>query len=191
MTLNIPETIRAGDSLSWTEEIEGYPPSDGWTLAFQLRGKDLPPIQFDSTPENNKHKISLTPAETKIYKPGIYYWHCFVYKGSPPNYTEKQSFTFNGQIEILPDFSTLGTQTDLRSTWRRILDGLLEAYENIAHRGYSSYTIGGRSWSKENLGELSRAIEFAEAKVAEEEIQIKLSKGIPVSNTVKVRFKRA
>ena len=152
--LNIPSTLRAGDTISWTDSISDYPAISGWSLAYALRCFAKPPINITASTSGSDFLISVLPSDSKGWLPGTYSWFAYVYKGTSPTFTDRKDVG-GGQIEILPDLFQVGTQTDLRSHVKKMLDEVQAVLEVKASGGdISGYSIGGRSASKYSYTEL-------------------------------------
>lgn len=148
--MNIPSTLRAGDTIAWDESIPDYPASAGWTLAFVLTKYGQSLITITATTSGDDYAISVLPATSRTWIAGIYSWMAYVYKssGTPVLITEKYTVK-SGDIEILPDITQATSTTDLRSYARKTLDELEIVLQVKAAGGdISAYSIAGRSASK-------------------------------------------
>jgi hypothetical protein len=186
--LNIPATLRAGDTISWTESNADYPASAGWTLAFALRAKDKSAITITASSSGANYSISIPSSTSKAYSPGIYWWQAYVYKGTPPDFTEKHSLD-TGQIEILQDLTQAGTQTEFRSTAKQTLDAV-EALLKGDRRDVSNYSFAGRSISKMTYTELLEVRSKLQIEYQRELDADAVAKGQDNPRRVGVRFVR-
>lgn len=189
--MNIPETLRAGDTIAWDESLSDYPASDGWTLAFALRAKDLPPITITASTSGSDYAILITAPTSKAYKPGIYSWQAYVSKGTSPDFTEKYSIA-TGRIEILPNLTIVTAETDLRSHAKKVLDAIESLLEGKALSGDAmSYSIGGRSISRMSPEELITWRSFYKTEY-ERELQAEAqANGLDINpNRIGIRFRR-
>jgi len=75
----IPETIYAGDSLSWTE-VAGEYPAPEWTMRYAVRGASM--LDLNSTPSGVDHAFLATAAQTAALSTGQYSWQSFVSDGT-------------------------------------------------------------------------------------------------------------
>jgi hypothetical protein len=187
--LNIPDTLRAGDTISWTESISDYPASDGWTLAFALRAKDLPPITITASTSGSDYAIAITAPTSKAYNPGIYSWQAYVSKGTSPDFTEKYSIEM-GRIEILPNLTIATSETELRSHAKKVLDAIEALLEGKAGADVLSYSIGGRSISKMAPEELIKWRSFYKTEYERELEAEAIAKGLDSPRRIGVRFRR-
>src|SRR5437762_234647 len=100
-----PQTIVAGDTLSFTKSVPNYLPGDGWTLNYALQGKTLAgsysasPITFASTTNTGStYSISVAKTTTSSYAPGDYRWTSYVTGGTSERYS-----VGSGDVTVLPD----------------------------------------------------------------------------------------
>ena len=150
--MNVPSTITAGDKVTWTETLFDYP-ATSWSLAIELRSKDRPPVTITATPSGIDFSITVLPADSKLWKSGIYNWQAYAYTGSPPTFTDKRTIE-RGTIEILPNLTIFSASDDPRSHVKKVLDALEAVIEGKASSDQLSYSIAGRSISKMNPTEI-------------------------------------
>jgi hypothetical protein len=187
--MNIPETLRAGDTISWNESLSDYPATSGWTLGFSLRAKDLPPITITASSSGADYAIVLTAPTTKAYKAGDYFWQAYLYKGTAPDFTERYSIA-SGRIEILPNLVIITSETDLRSHAKKVLDAIESLLEGKATADILSYSIAGRSISKMTATELIEWRSFYKTEYEREIEAEAISKGLDSPRRIGVRFRR-
>jgi hypothetical protein len=189
--LNIPATLRAGDTIEWDESLPDYPASDGWTLAFVLTRYGQSLITIIATPSGDDYAISILPATTRAWIPGIYSWQAYVYKeaGTPVLITEKYTLE-SGQVQILPDIAQATSITDLRSHAKKVLDAIEALLEGKATADVMSYSIAGRSLSKMNPEELIKWRSFYKTEYQRELEAEAIAKGEDNPRRIGVRFKR-
>ncbi len=151
--MNIPSSIRAGDTITWTESINDYPATDGWILAFTLYAYGKTSITITGSTSGADYLILLDPDDTDGYEPGTYSWQAYVYKTVDAVITERYTLA-NGSIQILPDLSATSGTVDLRSHVKRTLDAIETLLEGKSSADVLSYSIAGRSLSKMSIDEL-------------------------------------
>lgn len=153
--MNIPSTLRAGDTIEWDESLSDYLASAGWTLAFVLTKYGQSLITITGSADGDDYAISVLPATTRAWAAGIYSWQAYVYKasGTPSVITEKHTLE-SGQVTILPDITQATSTTDLRSTAKKNLDMIEARLSGDTSPDVMSYSIGGRSLSKRSMEDL-------------------------------------
>ena len=151
MTTTIPTTepsqVRAGDTVKWTRLLSDYDPAT-WILSYALRGL---PGKIDITASDNgdgSHLVSVTPATSTAWEPGIYSWAAQVTDGTDV-YTVD-----HGTIEVLDDLSAISGVHDGRTHAKKVLDAIEAVLENRATKDQESYSIAGRSLSRTSIADL-------------------------------------
>ena len=187
--LNIPETLRAGDTISWTESIPDYPASGGWTLAFVLQAKDQPFITITAATSGDDYAISNLPAVTRDWIAGVYSWQAYVYKEAGAVITEKYTLE-TGHLTILPDITQALSTDDLRSHAKKVLDALESLLEGKATSDAASYSIAGRSITKMMPEELIKWRSFYKTEYERELEAEAIAKGLDSPRRIGVRFRR-
>jgi hypothetical protein len=189
--LNIPATLRAGDTISWDESNSDYPASSGWTLAFVLTKYGQSLITITASADGDDYAISVLPAVSRVWVAGIYSWQAYVYKasGTPILITEKYTLE-NGQITILPDITQAVSATDLRSHAKKVLDAIESLLEGKSTADVLSYSIAGRSISKMNPEELIKWRSFYKTEYEREVEAEGIARGEDSPRRIGVRFRR-
>lgn len=185
--MNIPATLRAGDTIAWTESLADYPASEGWILAIALRAKDKAPINISTTASGNDFAVSILIAASEKYAPGVYFYQAFIVKPVSP--TEKYTVE-TGQIEILPNISAGTSQSDFRSIAKKNLDMLDARLSGDTSPDVMSYSIGGRSLSKRSWDELQAMRGYWKSEYEAESAKDLTDKGIRDPRHVGIRFER-
>lgn len=173
-----PSAFRAGDSVRWTRTLADYP-AGTWTLAYTLNGPTL--ITITASADGTDHAVSVLPAVSAVYKPGVYTWAARVTDGTD-TYT-----VGTGTLEILANPAKAST-TDARSHARRFLDAIESVLEGRATHDVASYTIGGRQLARVSLEELLAARGKYRAEVRAEENADRLARGLPSRRHIGVKF---
>lgn len=187
--MNIPATLRAGDTIAWTESISDYLATAGWTLAFPLTAYNKIPILITASTSGSDYAISILPAVTKLWVAGKYSYQAYVYKGTPPTFTEKHTIEI-GEVEILPDLTQATLTTDNRSHAKKVLDAIEAVLEGKSSSDLISYSIGGRSVSKMMPEELIKWRSFYKTEYERELEAEAIAKGLDSPRRVGVRFRR-
>ena len=120
----IPETIYAGDSLSWTESL-GEHPAPAWTMHYVLRGASV--LDLTSTPSGSDHAFTATAAQTANLAPGRYSWQSFVSNGTAERYT-----IATGTLTVRANLAVQTAGFDGRSHAQKVLDAIEATMEGRA-----------------------------------------------------------
>jgi hypothetical protein len=190
--LNIPSTLRAGDTIEWDEVVTDYPASDGYTLAFVLSRYGQSLITITAAADGDDYAITILPAVTRLWVAGIYSWMAYVYKtgGTPVVITEKYTLE-HGQVTILPDITQATTASDLRSVAKKTLDEIETVIQAKAANGdISGYSIAGRSATKYSWEEIIKMRSFFLEEYRRECEAEDIARGLDSPRRIGVRFRR-
>ncbi|MDF1536075.1 MAG: hypothetical protein P1S46_06165 [bacterium] len=176
-----PSQVRAGDTVKWTRALSDYPPAT-WTLSYALRGL---PGEIDITASDNgdgTHLVSVAPATTAVWEPGVYNWSAKVTDGS-------DVYTVDlGSIIVLEDLSSVSGAYDGRTHARKTLDALEAVIQGRASRSDLNYTIAGRSLQHMSHKEIRDEWSFWRQQVVMEEKAERIANGEGHSGRIKARF---
>lgn len=169
-----PTEITAGDTVSWTRSLPDYLPVNGWVLSYILLNSSGK-ITIRADADGETHSVEVTASTTAGWAAGRYAWQAIVVSGS------ERHTVGTGVIEIRPNYSTQ-TTLETRSQARRILAGLMDAYENYVTanggRGHvAEYQIAGRSMKFRTAEEILQQIEHWKREVAREDQAAALAAG--------------
>ena len=187
--MNIPPTLRAGDTITWDEIVSDYPATDGWTLVFVLIKYGQSLIKIEATADGNDYAVSVLPAASRLWFPGNYSWMAYVKKEAGGEITEKYTLQ-SGQVTILPDITQATSATDTRSHAKKILDAIESLLEGKAGSDVSSYSIGGRSITKMSPDELIKWRSFYKTEYERELEAEGIARGEDSPRRIGVRFNR-
>lgn len=132
----VPATLRAGDTATWRRTLADYPASAGWVLSYVLV-KTGAQIAITAAAAGADHLVSVAPATTAAWAPGVYVWQ------------ERAALagaihtTATGSVEILASFSAATTGLDARSHAQKTL-AALEAWIEGHDLAVAEYDIAGR-----------------------------------------------
>jgi hypothetical protein len=155
--MNIPQSLVAGDTWSWTDSLADYQ-APTWTLKYYLRGPQS--IEIAATDSGADHAFSVAAATTADYKPGAYDW--IVRADDGTTFTTVDS----GQVTVKPNLAT--AKFDHRSFWRQVLDELEPVILGRASTDQLSMSIAGRSLQRMSWDELLKVYDRARLAVASE-----------------------
>jgi hypothetical protein len=183
-----PQTIVAGDTLTFTKTVANFTPADGWALNYSLQGKTLAgswsgsPITFSSsTNTGTTWTVLVAKTTTATYAPGDYRFTAYVTGGSSERYT-----VGTGDISVLPDPSAaVPTSHAVRTL------ALIEAaMEGRIPRGLHETIIDGQTLIRIPIPELSRLRDKYRAEVLAEQNAARIAAGQPSRRNSFARFRR-
>jgi hypothetical protein len=179
----------AGDTLDFTDEVSGYPPSDGWELVYILLPRFTSPVQapiaLTATTSGDVYRIQAAANVTAAWAAGDYTVTRFVQQGGGAIRQTIDQF----QFEVRPDPTTSAQGYDGRSHARKMVDRLETALEALS-LGVQSYTVAGRIWVKGDESKLRDLLSSYRAEVANEEIKSSVAAGRPNPRIMKGSFRR-
>lgn len=180
--MNEPKTIRAGDSISWTES-GGDHPAPTWALKYYIRG-DGGKLDVTATASGSDHLVAITAANTTSLKPGIYgYQGRWEYGTNIVTPEDKV-----GMFEVLPNFALTPDGIDQRSHVRKVRDALQAVIEGRATKAQESIQIAGRALSYLKPAELRTEWLHYDRFVKDEERAEKMKKGMKSGKNILIRF---
>lgn len=77
---------------------------------------------------------------------------------------------------------------DWRTQAQRTLNNLLDVYEKLSTKAFSSIASEGNVWSEKNIRDLIMAINYARAQVSEEQARTRSAEGKGTGRRILVRF---
>lgn len=153
--MQIPASLIAGDTWSWTDSLASYP-APTWQVVYHFRGPQS--ITLTSTDDGANHAFSVAAGTTGGYKPGLYDWAARVDDGT----------TFitidTGRVTVGANFANAAHE--YRSFWRRVLDELEPVILGRAGTDQLSMSIAGRSLQRMTWDELLKVYDRAKIEVA-------------------------
>lgn len=145
MALNIPKKIQAGDTVKFTDSVEEYKATDGWSVTYSIVNGDNR-YAITSTATDDDHAFIIPASISKHYLAASYKWAAQAIKDD-----ERYTLGF-GRLDILPDFGA--GPTDQRLHVEKVLQAIEATLENKATTDQQSLSINGRSISRVAPGEL-------------------------------------
>ena len=175
-----PQSLRLGDTATWSRSLADYPASAGWVLSYALV-KTGARITFSASASGDDHLVSVPAATTVGWTAGEYQWSARVTKAA-------EAYTVgSGSIELLVDFATQATGYDARSHARKTLEAL-EAWIENRDMGVAEYEIAGRRLKAIPIGELLKLKSHDAQLVRSEQAATDLVAGLPNRNKIVVRI---
>ncbi len=160
MTLEFAnQTLYAGATWSWTEEIDDYPASEGWTLTILLKHNTDNAVTLTATASGDDYEFNISADDTKQFTKRNYIYQGIITKTGEVNIIDE------GEVEIFPK---LDVASDLRTDNEIILDAIVAALKSRATKEQQSISIAGRQIQYLSLQELTDAKKYYESLVAKE-----------------------
>ena len=189
--MSIPAQIRAGDTVQWIEpaatDLDGNPATSAtWTLTVFLRTNTASEgaTASGAARSDGGWDLALSAATTGGFDAGIWYWQQRITSGSTV------ISTGSGTLEVLPALNYDGTPAafDGRSQAEKDLEAVQAAIRAIISKGAKQYTIGSRSFTANDLGQLMQREAQLKAIVARERTAEKIAQGLGNPGNLFVRF---
>lgn len=141
-----PNSVHAGDSLTWSVEFPDYP-ADEWSLSTSL---NKPPSDFHLDPftvlaVGSAFQLSLTTTVSSTLNPGVYTLAYAVSSGTD------RCTVHSTSIEVLPDVSA---QYDPRSDTEKTLEAVIALLEGKVSDDTQMLQYDGRTLSRYTFTEL-------------------------------------
>ena len=175
-----PQSLRLGDTASWSRSLADYPASAGWVLSYALV-KSGTRITFTASASGDDHLVSVSAATTAAWTAGTYQWQARVSKAG-------EAYTIGtGSIELLVDFATQASGYDARSHARKTLEAI-KAWIEGRDMGVAEYEIAGRRLKTIPIGDLLKLRDRYEREVRAEQAASDLAAGLPNRNKIVVRI---
>lgn len=181
--MTAPTTFRAGDSVSWKEDLSAYPASAGWLLKYKLLFPAGTASAFQATADGDAHAVSLDGSTTADWVAGAATLVSWVEKGAWRVTLDQQTVT------IQPDLAAASTFDGRSQAAKGLADAkaALAAYMAGGKAHVAEYDIAGRRMKFRSAAEIVTLIDFYEREVAgERALSAMLQGGTP--GRVCVRF---
>ena len=188
--MQLPSEIRAGDTIRWrhdasTDNLGNSIDSGSWTLTYYLRtntaseGATVVGSSFGLGWE-----FTLAAATSAGFDAGTWYWQAIATSGS-----EKVTLGA-GQLTVLAALEYSGTPGafDGRSQAQQDLTAVQAAIRAIISGQAKQYSIGSRSFTKLDLGELMERESRLKAEVKREQMADLIANGQGNPHNLFVRF---
>jgi hypothetical protein len=188
--VQIPATIRAGDTVRWRDEAStdnlGNPIDSGtWTLTYYLRTNTASEgATVVGAASGTGWDFVLAAATSAGFDAGQWYWQAIATSGS-----DKVTLGA-GQLQVLAALNYTGTPGafDGRSQAQIDLDAVQVAIRTIVSGGAKQYSIGSRSFTKLDLSELMERESKLKAEVKREQMADLIANGLGNPHNLFVRF---
>lgn len=188
--MKIPATLRAGDTITWRDEsardLLGDPITSGtFTLTYYLRTNTTSEgATVVGTPYGNGWELTIPASTSAGFDAGIWYWQAIATTGGT-KYT-----LGSGQLTVLPALSYAGSPAafDGRSQAQKDLEAVTTAIRALISSGAKEYTIGNRSFKKQDLNLLIQRESQLKAIVKREQAADLIKNGEGDPRSLYVRF---
>jgi hypothetical protein len=189
--VNIPATIRAGDTVKWRDDasVDAFGAavtSSTWTLTYYLRTNTASEgATIIGTAYGQGWELTIAAATSAGFDAGQWYWQAIATAGS-----EKLTLGA-GQLEVLAALNYAGTPGafDGRSQAQQDLDAVQAAIRAMVSGGaVAEYTIGSRRLKKLPLTELLQLEANLKSDVKREQAADLAANGLGNPHNLFVRF---
>lgn len=181
-----PERFAAGETTEWTLSLASYPASE-WTAVLRASAP-VGAFSVTASASGDSHLLSISAATSGTFVPGEYRYSVSVERGTGGGL--ERHVVASGYLTVAPalDGSAPG---DHRTTWRKIRDDLVAAYQEYVATGAlrASYSIGDSSRSFTSHVEITDAIALANRQVAKEDAKERLLSGDGGATKIYTRFR--
>lgn len=188
--MQIPATIRAGDTIKWrdvagVDNLGNEISSGSWTLTYYLRTNTASEgATVVGAAYGTGWEFTIAASTSAGFDAGDWYWQAQATSGS-----DKVTLGA-GQLEVLAGLSYAGTPGafDGRSQAQIDLDAVQAAIRSIVSGGAKQYSIGNRSFTKLDLGELMERESKLKAEIKREQMAELMANGLGNPRNLFVRF---
>jgi hypothetical protein len=189
--VNIPATIRAGDTVKWRDDggrdnLGNTIDSSSWSLTYYLRTNTASEgATVTGTAYGLGWEFTIPAATSAAFDGGVWFWQAVAEQGS-----EKATLGA-GQLEVLAALQYSGTPGafDGRTQLQQDLDAVQAAIRTLISGGaVKQYSIGGRSLTKYELSDLLALESQLKAQVKREQAAQLQANGLGNPHNLFVRF---
>lgn len=131
-----PVQIAQGDTIQFQRSLELYPPANGWSLIYAMRG-GAQAIEFVSAAVDNYHQVYVAPAVTELWLPGDY-----TLEGWATNGVDRFPI-YLAQLKVTPDLATAPGDVVVKTHAQRMLQGLEKQLEALAQNVLDRTNVEG------------------------------------------------
>lgn len=142
-----PSSFAAGTTVRWTKLLTDYSFADGWRLKYAYRGIGTLDVVAIADTDGVGHAITVSAADTSTLAAGQYRWQAWV-ENNGEVYPVAE-----GVATVEPNFQTAAAG-ELQSPTEVELALINTVIKSLLGSDNDSYSIGGRTFQKKNLGEI-------------------------------------
>jgi len=186
--MNIPSTLRVGDTTSWNDEpllVGGVRvDSSMYTLKHIIAGVGQP-LTLTAIADGTGWKTSVTLAQADALVAGEYSWQAVI------ETTGERITVGSGQLTVLPNLASATQGFDGRTLAEKALADAEAALANYRANGgkIKSYTIGMRAMTFADSSQILQEISYWKTRVSHEKAQQRIKNGLGNPRNLQVRFK--
>lgn len=174
--MNEPTVLFAGASATWTHNDATY--TAPTYAARYVLVNDSVRIVLDSADSGASHKITIAPAVSASWTPGVYLWRLSMTDGTD-SYVVAE-----GSVEIK---AALTDATDTRSHARKVLASIEAVLEGRPDQA-DELQIDGRSLKRMPIRDLLHFRSIYRTELRAEDDAAKIAQGLGSRNQIRVRF---
>jgi hypothetical protein len=191
--MTVPAAIRAGTTVRWIEppvvDLDGNAAtSASWTLISYLRTNTASEgaAVTGTARTDGGWDMAITATTSSAFDAGAWYWETRATSGATV------LTVGSGTTQVLPSLSYAGSPGAFngQSQAEQDLAAVQAAIRAIVSKGAKSYTIGTRSFTSNDLGQLMQREAQLKAIVARERAAEKVAAGLGDPRSLFVRFGR-
>lgn len=183
-----PTAIDAGTTVRWRRVLAEFPPSDGWSLSYAIRGPDEAELAVPATVDGDEFAVEIPAATTQGWAPGRYAIAGYVEQGAGPALERHRVYA--GALLVRAYLADVQGPYEARSHARRVLEAIEAVLEGRASKDQESYTIQGRTLVRTPIDQLLKLRDRYRAEVLREEDAEGLAAGLGSRRTIRTRLGR-
>lgn len=189
--MTVPPAIRAGDTIQWIEppqtDLSGNAAtSASWSFVSYLRHHQTHEgaTVTGAARSDGGWTMAISATTSAGFDVGLWFWQSRITNGATV------LTVGNGSSSVLPNLSYTGLPAgyDGRSQAQQDLDAVELAIRQLVGKGAKSYTIGSRSFTAQDLGELIKWRAELKTQVARESAAGRIAAGLGDPRNLFVRF---
>lgn len=189
--MTVPAEITAGSTLQWIEPPGTDPAGDAatsasWTLTITFRTNTAGEgaTVTGTARADGGWDVALSAALTGAWDAGTWYWQRKITSGSDVVVNGSGTTT----VVALLDYTGDPTAFDGRSQAEKDLDAVQAAIRSLVSKNAKQYSIGSRSYTSQDLGQLMQREAQLKAIVARERAAERVAQGLGDPMNMFVRF---
>lgn len=150
-------------TVRWTRSLTDYSYVDGWRLKYAYRGIGKLDVAATADTDGIGHAIAISAADSAKLAAGQYRWQAWVEKTA----TGEVYSVGEGVATVEPNFQTADAGA-LQSSTEKELALIETVIASLMGSDNDSYSIGGRTFQKKDLGEVMKTRGILIAKLGRE-----------------------
>lgn len=182
MSISLPPSLRAGDTLTATWQAAEYPSAAGWALRLTLINA-ANRYAVVAVASGLDYLLTAAAATTAPWVAGAYTWAV-----DATRTTERRTIA-TGSLSILPDL-VASPAYDTRTAYRKALEAAELALATYGSKAYlSGIDLGDRKQTFTSPGEFLAYVSKLRAQCAREDSAERMRQGLAPKNRLLVRFR--